>query len=106
MEVANPEVVANIVMHEGTMISFVGEVDTNTHRLLDVARAVEGAGGDAIVAVNTVKAMAISVEARRPVLQPHRRFVRTRHQGRWPRCVYELYEAVDIPIIGVGGGDV
>ncbi len=76
----------------------------NTHRLLDVARAVEDAGGDAIVAVNTVKGMAISVEARRPVL-----YNRTGGlsgpaiKAVGLRCVYELYEAVSVPIIGVGG---
>ena len=53
----------------------------NTHRLIDVGRAVQEGGGDAIVAVNTVKAMAISVDARRPVLYNRTGAVRPRHQG-------------------------
>ncbi|MFP4197273.1 MAG: dihydroorotate dehydrogenase [Methanomassiliicoccales archaeon] len=76
----------------------------NTEHLVEVARAVESAGGDAVVAVNTLKAMAISVDLRRPVLShgtgglsgPALRPVGL-------RCVYDLFEWIDIPIIGVGG---
>jgi dihydroorotate dehydrogenase (NAD+) catalytic subunit len=109
MEVGvDPDAVANIVRQVKAAIDIPlwSKLTPNTHRLLDVARAVEGAGGDAIVAVNTVKAMAISVEARRPVL-----FNRTGGlsgpaiKAVGLRCVYELYEAVDIPIIGVGGAE-
>ncbi len=109
MEVGvDPEAVASIVRQVKAAIDIPlwAKLTPNTHRLLDVAKAVEGAGGDAIVAVNTVKAMAISVEARRPVL-----FNRTGGlsgpaiKAVGLRCVYELYEAVDIPIIGVGGAE-
>jgi dihydroorotate dehydrogenase (NAD+) catalytic subunit len=71
-----------------------------------VARSVEQAGGDVIVVVNTVKAMAISVEARRPVLSNRTGGLSgpaMKHVGL--RCVYELYEVLSIPIVGEGGGD-
>ncbi len=107
MEVGvDPEAVGSIIrqVKAQVRIPVLAKLTPNTHRLMEVARAVEAAGGDGIVAINTVKAMAISVEARRPVL-----FNRTGGlsgpaiKGVGLRCVYELYEAVRIPIIGVGG---
>ncbi len=67
-------------------------------------RAAERGGADAIVAINTVKAMRISPELRRPVLG--NRFGGLSGPAVFPvavRCVYELYEACAIPIIGCGG---
>jgi dihydroorotate dehydrogenase (NAD+) catalytic subunit len=107
MEVGvDPEAVGAIIrqVKAAVHIPVLAKLTPNTHRLVDVARAVETAGGDGIVAINTVKAMAISVEARRPVL-----YNRTGGlsgpavKGVGLRCVYELYGAVRIPIIGVGG---
>lgn len=102
----DPDMVRAIVreVKSAVTVPVFAKLTPNTHRLLDVGRAVQEAGGDGIVAVNTVKAMAISAEARRPVL-----FNRTGGmsgpaiKGVGLRCVYELYGAVKIPIIGVGG---
>lgn len=107
MEVGvDPDAVLAIVssVKDAVRIPVMAKLTPNTHRLLDVARSVESAGGDAIVAVNTVKAMAISVEARRPIL-----YNRTGGlsgpaiKGVGVRCVYELHGAVKLPIVGVGG---
>jgi dihydroorotate dehydrogenase (NAD+) catalytic subunit len=107
MEVGvDPDAVREIVgrVKASVSVPVMAKLTPNTHRLLDVAKAVENAGGDAIVAVNTVKAMAISVEARRPIL-----FNRTGGlsgpaiKGVGLRCVYELRRAVRLPIVGVGG---
>lgn len=65
--------------------------------------AAEG-GADAITAINTVRAMKIDVETAHPVLTnkigglsgPAIRPIAV-------RCVYELYRAVEIPIVGCGG---
>ncbi len=69
------------------------------------ARAVEDAGADAIVAVNTVRAMKIDVESREPILS--NRIGGLSGPAMRPiavRCVYEIYETVQrIPVIGVGG---
>ena len=110
MEVGvDQEAVGAIVrqVKEATGIPVWAKLTPNTHRLLDVARAVESAGGDAIVAVNTVKAMAISVEAKRPVL--YNRTGGLSGPAIKPvglRCVYELYETVSIPLVGAGGVEV
>ncbi len=68
------------------------------------AKSVEHEGADAIVAINTVKAMALNFETRLPILG--NRYGGYSGPGIKPvglRCVYELFEAVDIPIIGCGG---
>jgi dihydroorotate dehydrogenase (NAD+) catalytic subunit len=99
----DPEVVAAVVgaVKSNCSIPVLAKLTPNTHRLLEVAKAVEAAGGDGIVAINTVKAMAISVEMRRPILS---------NKGgglSGPaikpiglRCVYDLHSTVKIPIIG------
>ncbi|MDG6257558.1 MAG: dihydroorotate dehydrogenase [Methanomicrobiaceae archaeon] len=66
--------------------------------------AAEKGGASAIVAINTVKAMRISTGLRRPVLG--NRFGGLSGPAIFPvavRCVYELYEACRIPIVGCGG---
>ncbi len=76
----------------------------NVTDITAIGRAAERGGASAIVAINTVKAMRISTEMRRPVLG--NRFGGLSGSAVFPvavRCVYELYEAVKIPIIGCGG---
>jgi len=70
-----------------------------------IAAACEKAGADAICAINTVgPAMLINPEARKPVLA--NRFGGLSGPAIKPialRCVYQIYEAVKIPILGTGG---
>ncbi len=69
-----------------------------------IGKAAEKGGADAIVAINTVKAMRISTGLRRPVLG--NKFGGLSGKAVFPiavRAVYDLYEAVNIPIIGCGG---
>ena len=69
-----------------------------------IGKAAERGGASAIVAINTVKAMRISTAMRRPVLG--NRFGGLSGRAVFPvavRCVYELYDAVKVPIIGCGG---
>jgi len=80
------------------------KLSPNVPDIASFARAAEDGGADAIVAINTLKAMAISPELKTPVLAnkigglsgPAIRPVGV-------RCVYEIFEAVDVPIVGVGG---
>lgn len=70
-----------------------------------IARACEDAGADAICAINTVgPGMVIDIESARPVLA----FKKGGLSGPMirpvaVRCVYDIYAAVSIPIIGLGG---
>ena len=73
----------------------------------DVARiglAAEGAGADGVVAINTVRALAIDIELRRPVLSAG--FGGLSGPAIKPialRAVCELYHALDVPVVGCGG---
>jgi dihydroorotate dehydrogenase (NAD+) catalytic subunit len=69
-----------------------------------IGKAAEAGGASAIVAINTIKAMRISTGMRRPVLG--NRYGGLSGSAIFPiaiRCVYELYESCNIPIIGCGG---
>ncbi len=76
----------------------------NVTDITEIGKAAERGGASAIVAINTVKAMRISTGLKRPVLG--NRFGGLSGKAIFPiaiRCVYELYEACKIPIIGCGG---
>ncbi|NLV26271.1 MAG: dihydroorotate dehydrogenase [Methanomicrobiales archaeon] len=76
----------------------------NVTDITEIGKAAQEGGADAIVAINTVKALRISTEMRRPVLGNG--FGGLSGKAIFPiaiRCVYELYEACDVPIIGCGG---
>ena len=76
----------------------------NVTDITAIGKAAERGGASAIVAINTVKAMRISTALKRPVLG--NRFGGLSGSAIFPvavRCVYELYDAVKIPIIGCGG---
>jgi len=76
----------------------------NVTDITSIGKAAEAGGATAIVAINTLKAMRISTGLRRPVLG--NRFGGLSGSAIFPvavRCVYELYEACTIPIIGCGG---
>lgn len=76
----------------------------NVTSISDLAKVVEKAGADAITAVNTFKAMAIDTETGRPILS--NKFGGLSGPAIKPmaiRCVYDIYQSVDIPIIGCGG---
>ena len=69
-----------------------------------IARAVEEAGADGVCLINTLLGMRIDLKRRQPV-------VKNRMGGMSGPCVfplalrmvYQVYEAVKIPIIGMGG---
>ena len=76
----------------------------NVTSVQEIARAAEAAGADALTLINTLQGMAIDVEERRPRLAnvigglsgPAIRPVAI-------RIVWQVRQAVDIPLIGVGG---
>ncbi|MEM2924746.1 MAG: dihydroorotate dehydrogenase [Methanocellales archaeon] len=76
----------------------------NVTDIVEIGRAAERGGADAIVAINTLRGMAIDIESGYPILS--NKIGGLSGKGIKPiaiRCVYELYENLDIPIIGVGG---
>jgi dihydroorotate dehydrogenase (NAD+) catalytic subunit len=73
--------------------------------IADIAKTCEDAGADAICAINTVgPGMVIDIESGRPILA----FKKGGLSGPMikpiaVRCVFDIYKAVSIPIIGLGG---
>jgi dihydroorotate dehydrogenase (NAD+) catalytic subunit len=76
----------------------------NATDYVSVGKAAQDAGADAIVAINTVRGMKIDIQQQRPVLG--NRAGGLSGPPIFPiavRCVYDLHNALSIPIIGVGG---
>jgi len=76
----------------------------NTADIAELGLAAQRGGADAVVAINTLKAMAIDVQSGYPILG--NRFGGLSGPAVKPvavRCVYELALALEIPVIGVGG---
>jgi dihydroorotate dehydrogenase (NAD+) catalytic subunit len=97
------EEVVRAVKRETRIPVFV-KLTPNVTDIVECAKAAEKSGADAVVAINTVRAMAINVEAMKPILG--NKFGGLSGPAIKPialRCVYEIYRQVNVPIIGCGG---
>ncbi len=91
-------------VRKATHLPVIPKLTPNVTDVASFARAAENAGADAVSLVNTFLAMAIDVETRRPTISnvlgglsgPAIRPIAV-------RMVWECYQAVRIPIIGMGG---
>jgi dihydroorotate dehydrogenase (NAD+) catalytic subunit len=102
----DPKIVAKVTrtVKKAVDIPVFAKLSPNVSNIVEIGRAVERAGADAITAINTIKGMLIDIHVRLPVLSakigglsgPAIKPVAV-------RCVYELAEKVKLPIIGVGG---
>ena len=80
------------------------KLSPNVTSIADIARAVQDAGADSVSLINTVLAMAVDVEHRRPYLStitgglsgPAVRPIAV-------RMVWQVAKAVSIPVVGLGG---
>ncbi|MHA2143434.1 MAG: dihydroorotate dehydrogenase [Candidatus Thorarchaeota archaeon] len=80
------------------------KITPNASDIVAVGLAAEKAEADAIVAINTVRAMKIDIHQKRPVLG--NKVGGLSGPPVFPiavRCIYDLHGALSIPIIGVGG---
>lgn len=86
-------------------IPILAKLSPNVNNIGEIAKSCEAAGADAIVAINTVgPGMIIDIKKKKPILGAKKGGVSG--AGILPvavRCVYEIYEAVKIPILGMGG---
>lgn len=89
----------------GKEIKLMAKLSANVPDIGAVAKASEEAGADAISAINTVgPGMVIDIKTRKPILGNKEGGVSG--LGIRPiavRCVYDIYENVKIPILGMGG---
>jgi dihydroorotate dehydrogenase (NAD+) catalytic subunit len=102
----NPKLLAEVVGSVKAAVNkpMIVKLSPNVSDITKLAEAAVEGGADALTAVNTLKAMAIDVETARPILSN----VKGGLSGPAIkpvalRCVYDIHEAFDVPIIGCGG---
>ncbi len=91
-------------VREATSIPLITKLSPNVTVIGDFAKAVVDAGSDMVSLINTLPGIAIDIETRKPKI--------TNVTGGLSgpaikplavRMVHEVYKAVDVPIIGMGG---
>lgn len=102
----NPEMVYKVVkaVKDATDKPVIAKLTPNIGDITKIGLAAEKAGADAVSAINTVKAIAIDIYARKPILS--NKVGGYSGPGIKPialRAVYDLAKALDIDIIGIGG---
>ncbi len=102
----DPGLVKAIVstVKKATNVPIIAKVGLGTSNYLNTVSNAVDSGIDAITAINTVRAMAIDVKTKRPILS--NKFGGLSGTPIKPialRCVYEISSKYDIPIIGCGG---
>ena len=102
-----PEMTAEVTetakKHAGNVPVMV-KLSPNVTDIAVMAKAVEDAGADAVSLINTIRGMRIDVNTRRPVL--HMNTGGLSGPAVLPvavRMVWEVAQAVNIPILGMGG---
>jgi len=101
-----PELAAEVTgiakAHSG--VPLMVKLSPNVTDITEIARAVEGAGADAISLINTLRGMRIDVKTCRPVLRMNTGGLSG--PAVLPvavRMVWEVRQAVKVPILGMGG---
>lgn len=102
----NPKLAAHItkLAKEAAEKPVYVKLSPNVTNIVEIAKAVEEAGADGIVLINTLMGMRLDLKTGKPILA-------NKTGGLSGPCVkpiairmvYQVYEAVKIPIIGVGG---
>ncbi|MBT9136434.1 MAG: Dihydroorotate dehydrogenase B (NAD(+)), catalytic subunit [Firmicutes bacterium] len=92
------------LVRQHSQLPLIVKLSPNVTDIAAIARAVEDAGADAISLINTLLGMAIDIETRRPILRGT--FGGLSGPAIKPvalRMVYQVFRAVKIPVIGMGG---
>ncbi|MCW4010445.1 MAG: dihydroorotate dehydrogenase [Candidatus Bathyarchaeota archaeon] len=102
----NPKLLTDVVCKVKAAVQkpVIVKLSPNVTDITELAKAAENAGADALTVINTVRAVAINVETQRAVLSN----IRGGLSGPAIkpialRCVYDVFEAVKLPIFGCGG---
>ena len=102
----DPKTLATVVsrVRKATTIPLITKLSPNVPGIVPLAKAAQDAGSDILSLINTLPAMAIDVETRRPKLAN----VTGGMSGPAVKpvaikLVYEAAKAVSIPVIGMGG---
>ena len=101
-----PELAAEVteVAKKHSTVPVMVKLSPNVTDITEIARAVEGAGADAVSLINTLRGMRIDINTRRPVLKMNTGGMSG--PAVLPvavRMVWEVSNAVKIPVLGMGG---
>jgi dihydroorotate dehydrogenase (NAD+) catalytic subunit len=101
-----PELAAEVteMAKKHSTVPVMVKLSPNVTDITEIARAVEGAGADAVSLINTLRGMRIDINTRRPVLKMNTGGMSG--PAVLPvavRMVWEVANAVNIPILGMGG---
>lgn len=102
----NPELAAEVVtaVREAGDLPIIAKLTPNVTSVVPIAQAVADAGCDAVSLINTFQGMAVDWRRRQPILG--NRLGGLSGPAIKPmalRIVWQVAQAVDIPIIGIGG---
>ncbi len=104
---ADPKISADVtkIVKRNTKIPVIVKLSPNVSNIKVIAKSVEKAGADAICAINTVgPGMLIDIKTGKPLLANKAGGLSgPAIKPLAVRCIYDIYEAVKIPIIGTGG---
>lgn len=103
-QVAETAAAATRAVVDATTLPVIAKLTPNVTDLVSIARAVVDAGADALCVANTLQAMAIDADARRPVISTT--FSGLSGPAIKPvvlRMVYQVSRAVEVPVLGCGG---
>ena len=101
-----PELAAEVteMAKKHASVPVMVKLSPNVTDITEIARAVEGAGADAVSLINTLRGMRIDINTRRPVLKMNTGGMSG--PAVLPvavRMVWEVANAVNVPILGMGG---
>ena len=101
-----PELAAEVteMAKKHSTVPVMVKLSPNVTDITEIARAVEAAGADAVSLINTLRGMRIDINTRRPVLKMNTGGMSG--PAVLPvavRMVWEVANAVNIPILGMGG---
>ena len=102
----SPEAAAEVTraVKQVTTKPVIIKLSPNVTDIASIAKACEEAGADGISLINTLLGMRIDLKTKKPVIA--NKMGGFSGSAIFPvalRCVYQVYEAVNIPIVGMGG---
>lgn len=102
----DPQIAHNLVkeIKKVSTKPIIVKLSPNVTSIVEMAKAVESAGADAISLINTLVGMRINLKTRKPIISIGKGGYSG--PGIYPvalRMIYEVSRAVNIPIIGIGG---
>ena len=95
---------ATRAVKEHATVPVMVKLSPNVTSIVDIAKACEDAGADALSLINTLLGMRIDLNSRRPIL--HNNTGGLSGPAVLPvavRCLWQVKDAVSVPLLGMGG---